>query len=111
MLQAQPESVAQAQSNNACDLGQCGPASASVAGAPLGLVLVIGLIAVLVVGSVSVIEYRVWARKRAERGLIGSPSPIRAANPSQSVSGGYMVPPGASQSAPTSPPKEPPQTP
>ena len=110
ILQAQPESVAQAQSSNACDLGQCGPATTAAAGAPLGLILVIGLVAALVVGSVSVIEYRVWARKRAERGLVGTPSPIRPVNPSYSVSGAYMAPPNPSQQLPQPPSKEPPRS-
>jgi hypothetical protein len=110
VLQAQPESVAAAQSSNACDLGQCGPVTTAAAGAPIGLVLVIGLVAALVVGSVSVIEYRVWARKRAERGQVGTSSPIRPVNPSYSVSAAYMTPPNTSQQLPPPPQQEPPRS-
>jgi len=105
VLQAQPESVAQAQSNANCQLGQCGPAASAAAGAPIGLVLVIGLIAALVVGSVSVTEYRVWARRRADRGSSGLASPIRPVNPSYSISGATMAPPKAPTRAPQEPPK------
>jgi hypothetical protein len=109
VLQAQPETVPQAQSSNSCNLGQCGPAASAAAGAPIGLILVIGLVAALVVGSVSVVEYRIWARRRAERGLANSPSPVRPVNPSYSLSGAYMAPPSTQEQTPTVAPRDPPQ--
>ncbi len=109
VVQAQPETLAQAQQGSSCLLGQCGPSGPATAGAPLGLILVVGLIAVLVIGSVSVIEYRVWARRRAERGLVGTPSPVRPVNPSYSVSGAYAPPPPPPP-APSVTPKEPPRS-
>ena len=108
LVQAQPETVDQAQQSSSCMLGHCAPGSATAAGAPIGLILVVGLIAALVIGSVSVIEYRVWARRRAERGLVGTPSPVRPVSPPPGVSGGY-VPPPPPPSAPTETRKEPPR--
>jgi hypothetical protein len=107
-VQAQPESVDQAQQNSGCLLGACpGPVGAA-SSSGIGAVLVIGLVLALVVGTVSVIEYRLWARKRTERGIVGSSSPLRPASPPPGASDGYAtLPPPPPPSAGTSPPPPP----
>lgn len=104
-LQAQPEPVTTAQSTSSCYVSHC-PAAGSASGmGGLGLALVVGLIATVVIGSVSVIEYRVWARKRAQSGMPGPSSPVRAASPPP---GAYL---GNAPPTPPSAPQEPPRSP
>ena len=110
-VQAQPESVAQAQQGSACLVGNCPSVSPPVRslGSLAGLVLVLGLVIGLVVGAVSVVEYRVWARRRAERGLIGTPSPIRNGSPPPGATGvvSRFAPAPEGYPGRTSPPKPP----
>ncbi len=65
-----PMSVAQAQAENACLTGGCTAATSSALGGLLGLAA-IALAVVAVVGTVSVIEWRSYARRRAQKGLVG----------------------------------------
>ncbi len=94
VLQGQPESVAQAQSTSSCYTGSCTGVGSAGLSALVGVAVLVGLIAAVVVGAVSVVEYKQWARRRAESGLSSTPSPIRAAVP----------PAGAFGAAPPSPP-------
>jgi hypothetical protein len=97
-IQAQPESVATAQHDSACLVGTCGPASGGSAGGlagVFGLVVVAGLLAALVVGTVGVIEYRQWAkRRRRSASLVGPYAGSSAVSPPA---------PGAQLSGPTRP--------
>ncbi|HEY6238471.1 MAG TPA: hypothetical protein VIZ68_04725 [Thermoplasmata archaeon] len=104
VVQAQPESVASAQQSSNCLVGQCSGPAAKAGFGGLGLALLVGLVVLVVVGTVGVIEYRVWARRRAARGRVG-PLPAVTSWP----------PPGASMGPPPNgqlpPPTEPPRTP
>jgi hypothetical protein len=95
VLQAQPESVSAAQQGSSCLLGHCTAPAASTGNA-LALGLIVGLVVVVVVGSVSVIEYRVWARRRAERGSPAAGGPIRNVT--------HLPPNGAVMGNPANPP-------
>ena len=111
MLQAQPESVAQAQSASGCYVSQCASnAGASSGLGALGLALLIGLVVAAAVGTVSVIEYRVWARRRAQQGLASTPSPVAVAPPPPGAYYGGTSPSGAPPTPPA-PPQEPPRSP
>jgi hypothetical protein len=93
-LQAQPESVPQAEQGSSCLVGQCSASGGSPAASGLGTVVVIALLAGLVVGSIGVIEYRQWAKRgRRSRNLTGP------------YYGETMQPvaPGATLTAPTRP--------
>jgi hypothetical protein len=66
-----PMSVSQAQAENQCLTGGC---SATVPAGVLGaaaLVAVIALAVVAVVGTVAVVEWRSYARRRSQKGLVG----------------------------------------
>ncbi len=109
-VQAQPESVAVAQHSAGCLTGACpsNPSGNSAGVGILGGAVLVGLIAAVVVGSVSVIEYRVWARKRAQLGVAGTASPIRPMAPPPGATLG--APPAAPPSVgvgPRSPPRPP----
>ena len=80
VVQAQPESVAQAQQSSGCLVNGCpsSHASSSLAGS-LGLAVVVGLLVVVVVGTVAVVEYRVWSRRHASGGMPGTQAGLRAA--------------------------------
>ncbi len=110
-VQAQPESVAMAQQSAGCLLGNCGsaPGGASAGLGPLGVAVLVGLVVAVVVGSVSVIEYRVWARKRAQLGITGTPSPLRAMPPPPpgAVFGAPPTAPPPTGAGPRSPPRPP----
>lgn len=95
LVQAQPESVAQAQRASSCLVGGCGAGSAVGSGL-LGL-LVIGLIVAAVLGTVAVIEYRRWARRPGRGGLVGGYSQVVP---------GTSVPP-APPAVPPAPPQRP----
>ncbi len=70
-VQGQPESVATAQYDASCLQGSCGGGSTGgVAGSILPL-LVVGLVAVAAVGSVGVVEYRSWSRRKSGGRLVG----------------------------------------
>jgi hypothetical protein len=69
LVQAQPESVATAQHAASCLESSCSGTSGA-AGSILPL-LVVGLVAVAIVGSVGVLEYRALARRRSQ-GLLAS---------------------------------------
>ncbi len=105
-LQAQPEPVASAQSASSCLVSAC-PAGATggLFGGGAGLVVaVIGLVVLAAVGSVSVIEYRIWAKRRAANRLDASrPTIVPPA-------GAYHEapqPPAPPPSAPRLPPRTP----
>jgi len=66
----QPMSVAQAQAENACLTTGCGPAASGGFGALLGIAA-LALAVVAVVGTVSVIEWRSYARRRSQKALVG----------------------------------------
>lgn len=112
VLQAQPEPVAQAQGTSGCYVGQCAASASGAHGlGGLGLALLVGLVVAVVVGSVGVVEYRVWARRRAERGLASASTSVRAPLPPPpgaylgGAAGGPVAPP-----APPAPREEPPRS-
>lgn len=92
LVQAQPESVAQAQQASGCLVGSCAaPATHATLGGSLGIAVLVGLIAVIVVGTVAVVRHRSATRR-----------------------GGTTVPPGAihgNGAPPAGGPGEPPRTP
>ena len=67
---AGPMPVSQANAEASCLLNGCGSATAA---APLGglLVATIGVAVVVVVGTVGVIEWRSYARRKSQKGLVG----------------------------------------
>jgi hypothetical protein len=70
-VQGEPESVPAAQNAATCLTRDCAAGSAgSVAGSVLPL-LVVGLVAVAVIGTVGVIEYRAWSRRKSGGQLVG----------------------------------------
>jgi hypothetical protein len=99
-VQAQPVSVPVAQSTSACLLGQCG-GSASSSLRPLSGALVVGLVAVAVIGTFGVIEYRVWARRRSSTPLVGG----YASQVPPPVAPGAPMPPSDPPQGPRSPPR------
>jgi hypothetical protein len=109
VVQAQPESVATAEQSANCLSGGCsGGAGASASSGVLGVALLVGLAVVVVVGAVSVIEYSVWARRRAQMGGNAMRGPIRAANPPPGAA--FGVPPPTApppMGGPRSPPRPP----
>jgi hypothetical protein len=108
-VQAQPESVAQAEQSSGCLVSGCSSsAGASPSSGVLGAALLVGLVIVVVVGSVSVIEYPIWARKRAEKGITSTTSPIRAMIPPPGTSfGAPPTAPPSMGSGPGNPPRPP----
>lgn len=95
LVQAQPESVAQAQQASGCLMGGCGaPSGHGVLGGSLGVALLVGLIAVVVVGTVAVVSYRTAARRRT------STVPPGAIH-------GNVVPPAPPAGGPGEPPRSP----
>ncbi|HEV8049741.1 MAG TPA: hypothetical protein VGP88_04015, partial [Thermoplasmata archaeon] len=73
VVQAQPESVPAAQHDAACLQAECHGASGA-AGSVLPLLvvgLVVGLIAVAIIGTVGVVEYRAWSRRKSGGQLVG----------------------------------------
>ncbi len=87
-----PMSVSQAQAENNCLTGGCSGATSSIVGAG-ALVVVAGLAVVAVVGTVAVVEWRSYARRRSRKDLVGGYS--------ESWPGGY--PPAAAGPTPQSP--------
>ena len=69
-VQGQPMTVAAAQAESACLTNGCSAAASGAAGAFLGIV-VIALVVVAIVGTVAVIEWRSYARRRSQKGLVG----------------------------------------
>ena len=65
-----PMTVRQAQAENNCLTGGCGGATSSTLGAA-ALVVVAGLAVVAVVGTVVVVEWRSYARRRSRKDLVG----------------------------------------
>jgi hypothetical protein len=118
-LQAQPESVAQAQSAASCMVGHCGsPVGSSPAGGALFLGVVVVVVVALVVGAFGVVEYRSWAKRTyRSKNLVGplpdawqhpvAPGAVLTA-PVRPAEGGSVPPP---TEGPMSPPRMPPQGP
>jgi hypothetical protein len=69
VVQGQPESVADAEQQSSCLQAGCGPATGA-AGSLLPFLLV-GLVAVAVIGTVGVVEYRAWSRRKSGGQLVG----------------------------------------
>ncbi len=69
-VQGQPMSVAAAQAENACLINGCAGSASTVSSTLLGIA-VVALAVVAVVGTVSVIEWRSYARRRNQKGLVG----------------------------------------
>jgi hypothetical protein len=67
---AQPMSVAAANAQATCLTKGCGPAAAAAESDVL-LIAVIGLAVALAVGTVGVIEWRSYARRQSQKGLVG----------------------------------------
>ncbi len=92
---AQPMSVSAANSEANCLTNGCGGATAAGMGGAL-LVALVGVAAALVVGTVGVIEWRSYARRRSQKGLVGGYSatwpngvpPAAAHSPSMGPSDG-----------------------
>ena len=108
-VEGSPMSVSQAQAEAKCLTAGCsGGTSAPMS---LGLIVVVaGLAVVAVVGSVAVIEWRSYARRRARKGLVGGyaeswPSgvPPTAAGPAPPAA---MSGPASGPSAPEMPPRQ-----
>ncbi len=91
-----PMSVAQAQAEN--NRLASGFPSAGKSGIGLGVIVVVAALAIaVVVGTVAVVEWRSYARRRSQKGLVGGYG--------ESWTGG--VPPGATASAPAKAPPPP----
>jgi hypothetical protein len=72
VVQGQPESVADAQHAATCLTSTCTAGSATSAASSLLPFLLVGLVAVVLVGTVGVVEYRAWSRRRSGGGsLVG----------------------------------------
>lgn len=101
----QPMSVAQAQAESNCLTSGCGAAAVG----PNGLLLVglVGLVVVAIVGTVGVIEWRSYARRRSQKGLVGGygESWTNGVPPAGAVPGSVEPPAGPSNgpSAPEDP--------
>ncbi len=102
----QPMSVAQAQGENSCLTGGCA-ASAAASGNGLLLVAVVGLVVAAIVGTVGVVEWRAYARRRSQKGLVGGygESWSNGVPPAGSVPGSAQppAPPASGPSAPQEP--------
>ncbi len=70
VVYGEPMSVAQAQAENACLTAGCAPAGSGGFGGLVG-VAAIALAVIAVLGTVSVIEWRSYARRRSQKGLVG----------------------------------------
>ncbi|MGI0132187.1 MAG: hypothetical protein ACREDK_03710 [Thermoplasmata archaeon] len=111
-VQGQPEGVAQAQQASNCLNRGCpsSPAAGGIVhGAVLG-VLVVGLIAIAIIGTVAVVEYRAWAARRLAKGLPGSygqvpTSGLPPPGAALGTSPGNPPTPGSGPSSPTLPPR------
>ena len=92
---AQPMSVSQANAEANCLRNGCGGAAAA---GPIGglFVALVGVAAAVVVGTVGVIEWRSYARRRSQKGLVGG----------YGESWPNGVPPAAAMSPPTMGPSE-----
>ena len=65
-----PMTVSQAQAENACLTGGCSGTTGAILGAG-AIVVIAGLGVVAVVGTVAVVEWRAYARRRSQKGLVG----------------------------------------
>ncbi len=95
-IQGEPENPTVAEQQSACLISACGGATPGPTGPGgfIGLGVVVGLLVVVVVGTVGVIEYRQWQkRSRRSRDLVG--------HVYDGSSG--AVPPGTTLTAPTRP--------
>ena len=68
---AQPMSVAAANAEANCLTNGCGGAAAASGPSDLLLIAVVGIAVALVVGTVGVIEWRSYARRQSQKGLVG----------------------------------------
>ncbi|MFZ0892158.1 MAG: hypothetical protein WB778_06140 [Thermoplasmata archaeon] len=106
-VQAQPMSVVAAQQESSCLTNGCGGSAASAL--PIIPILVIGLVVAAVIGTVSVTEWRVYARRKKQQELVGGYSaalngglpPARAAE--------TRIPEGPAGEAPAGPQEQPPR--
>jgi hypothetical protein len=97
-VQGQPMSVAAAQAESACLTNGCGGSASAVPSALLGIA-VIALAVVAVVGTVSVIEWRSYVRRRNQKSLVGGYG--------ESWTNGVPPAPAQSPSPPASAPRAP----
>jgi len=91
----QPMSVAQANAESKCLTGSCN-AAAGGATSDIILVALVGAAVVAVAGTVGVIEWRSYARRKSQKGLVGG----------YGESWPNGVPPAAAQAPPTTIPSE-----
>ena len=95
VVQGQPETVADAQHSSTCLTTNCA-GTTSAAGSILPFLLV-GLVAVVVVGTVGIVEYRSWSRRKSGGGqLVGGYS--------QQVPASADLPPPPAGPSPPAPP-------
>jgi hypothetical protein len=93
-LQAQPEAVPVAQQQSRCLVNGCGSTGAAGQGAALLPLLLVGLVVAAVIGTVAVVEWRVWSKRRSEHGLAPSYGTVPAPGmPPAGASGMTAVPP------------------
>jgi len=89
-VDGQPMTVPAANAEANCLTNGCG-GSAGASGLPVGLIVLAGAAAVVVVGTVGVIEWRSYARRHSQKGLVGG----------YGESWPNGVPPATAQSPPT----------
>ena len=101
----EPMTVPQAQAESNCLTSGCSAAASTSGG--LLLVAVVGLVAVAIVATVGVVEWRAYARRRSQKGLVGGygESWTNGVPPTGSVPGSAQAPAGPAQgpSAPQEP--------
>jgi hypothetical protein len=101
-VQGNPMTVPAAQAEANCLTVGCGGAAASNSGLGFGLVVVVAALAVVAaVGSVAVIEWRSYARRKARKGLVGGYAESWSNGVPPSVAS--PVPPSAANSTPSGP--------
>jgi hypothetical protein len=100
----EPMSVPAAQAENSCLTSGCGGASPAASGNGLLLIAVVGLVVAAVVGTVGVVEWRSYARRRSQKGLVGGygESWTNGVPPAGSVPGSAQ-PPAGPAGGPTAP--------
>jgi hypothetical protein len=106
-VQAQPMSVAAAQQQSNCLTNGCAGGAASAL--PILPIIVIGLAVAAVIGTVSVIEWRVYAQRKKQQELIGGYSTTRPGGVPPAGAADASTPEGPATNAPGGPQEQPPR--